>query len=138
MANTLAQNGGFLAGVNKRNLVMPLGLVAILGLMILPLPPIILDSLLALNITLALMVLLTAIQVRQPLDFSVFPSLLLVTTLFRLSLNVSTTRLILLEGDSGTDGAGQKSRSPTRIRSPGRMRVSAAAGYARSSEPRVM
>ena len=49
MANTLAQNGGFLAGVNKRNLVMPLGLVAILGLMILPLPPIILDSLLALN-----------------------------------------------------------------------------------------
>ena len=107
MANTLAQNGGFLAGVNKRNLVMPLGLVAILGLMILPLPPIILDSLLALNITLALMVLLTAIQVRQPLDFSVFPSLLLVTTLFLLSLNVSTTRHIHLEGDSGTDGAGQ-------------------------------
>ena len=107
MPNTLAQKGGLFAGVNRRNLVMPIGLVAVLGLMILPLPPIILDSLLALNITLALMVLLTAIQVRQPLDFSVFPSLLLVTTLFRLSLNVSTTRLILLEGNSGTDGAGQ-------------------------------
>ncbi len=103
----MVQKGGFLTGVNKRELVMPIGLVAILGLMILPLPPLLLDSLLAVNITLALMVLLTAIQVRQPLDFSVFPSLLLVTTLFRLSLNVSTTRLILLEGDSGTDGAGQ-------------------------------
>jgi flagellar biosynthesis protein FlhA len=107
MANSIVQKGGAFAGVNKRELVMPIGLVAILALMIVPLPPVILDALLAINITLALMVLLTAIQVRQPLDFSVFPSLLLVTTLFRLSLNVSTTRLILLDGDAGTNGAGQ-------------------------------
>ncbi len=90
----------------RTDLAMPLTMVGILGLMIVPLPTTILDLLLAVNITVAVVVLLTAIQVRRPLDFSVFPSLLLVTTLFRLSLNVSTTRLILLDGADGTEAAG--------------------------------
>lgn len=98
---------GLFAGVTGQSLIMPMGLVCILGLMILPVPPILLDTLLAANITISLIVLLTAIQVRTSLDFSVFPSLLLITTLFRLALNVSTTRLILLKGGDGTDGAGQ-------------------------------
>ena len=63
--------------------------------------------LLAVNITLAIVVLLTAIQVQRALDFSVFPSLLLITTLFRLALNVSTTRLILLNGADGEAAAGE-------------------------------
>ena len=88
-------------------LIAPLGIVAIVVLMVLPLPPIMLDFLLALNITIALLILLTAIQLRRALDFSVFPSILLVTTLFRLALNISSTRLILLRGDTGTEAAGK-------------------------------
>ncbi len=95
-----------IAGVNRRDLILPMGLVSIIGLMILPLPPVLLDLLLAANITLALVMLLTSVNVRRTLDFSVFPSLLLVTTLFRLALNISTTRLILLGGHEGTDAAG--------------------------------
>lgn len=93
-------------GVRRNDLIVPLGLVFIIGLMILPLPPLMLDLLLATNITLSLVMLLTAVNVRRPLDFSVFPSLLLVTTLFRLALNISTTRLILLEGHTGVGAAG--------------------------------
>jgi flagellar biosynthesis protein FlhA len=74
--------------------------------MIIPLPPILLDFLLALNITLAMTVLLIAMYTLEPLDFSVFPSLLLVMTLYRLSLNVASTRLILLNGDQGERAAG--------------------------------
>jgi len=92
--------------VNRRDLIVPVGLAFIIGLMILPLPPIILDLLLATNITLSLVMLLTSVNVRRPLEFSVFPSLLLVVTLFRLALNISTTRLILLGGHEGTDAAG--------------------------------
>ncbi|MFT7623409.1 MAG: flagellar biosynthesis protein FlhA [Myxococcota bacterium] len=87
--------------------LVPLLVVGMLGLMILPLPSIILDLLLAVNITVALAIMLTAMHVRQPLDFSVFPALLLVTTLFRLGLNVSSTRLILLEGHNGSSAAGK-------------------------------
>ncbi|PKN54065.1 MAG: flagellar biosynthesis protein FlhA [Deltaproteobacteria bacterium HGW-Deltaproteobacteria-14] len=88
-------------------MLMPGLMIGILGLMIVPLPTALLDFLLTLNITVSVVVLLTAIHVRRPLDFSVFPSLLLVTTLFRLGLNVSTTRLILLNGaDRGADAAG--------------------------------
>jgi len=84
-----------------------LGIVAILMVMIIPLPTAILDVLLALNITLGVMVLLLTIYATRPLDFSVFPSLLLVTTLFRLSLNIASTRLILLDGHSGPLAAGR-------------------------------
>ncbi|MBN1847735.1 MAG: flagellar biosynthesis protein FlhA [Deltaproteobacteria bacterium] len=83
------------------------GIVGVLMVMIIPLPTAILDILLALNITIAVMVLLITIYASRPLDFSVFPSLLLITTLFRLSLNIASTRLILLNGHSGLFAAGK-------------------------------
>lgn len=83
------------------DIVMAVAIVGIVILMIIPLPPVILDLLLTLSITIALCTLLVALYVSGPLEFSVFPGLLLVVTLFRLSLNVSTTRLILGEGFAG-------------------------------------
>ena len=82
------------------------GLLGILGLMILPLPPLALDMLLAVNITLSILVMLTSLYVRKPLDFSIFPALLLITTLFRLGLNVASTRLILVGASQGKAEAG--------------------------------
>ena len=83
------------------------GVVMVLVVMIIPLPSVILDFLLALNITLAITILLISMYTIKPLDFSIFPSLLLVTTLFRLSLNVASTRLILLHGNEGAQAAGK-------------------------------
>ena len=83
------------------------GIVAILMVMIIPLPTSVLDVLLAFNITLGILVLLLTIYATRPLDFSVFPSLLLITTLFRLSLNIASTRLILLNGHGGPLAAGR-------------------------------
>ncbi|MEC9441853.1 MAG: flagellar biosynthesis protein FlhA [Myxococcota bacterium] len=83
-----------------------IGMVSILALMILPLPPLILDLLLAINITISVLVMLTSLYVFKPLDFSVFPAMLLVTTLFRLGLNVASTRLILLGASNGQAEAG--------------------------------
>jgi flagellar biosynthesis protein FlhA len=90
---------------------MAAGVVGILVVMILPLPTFLLDILLAFNISFALVILLTGMYTLRPLDFSIFPSVLLVTTLFRLSLNVASTRLILLHGDEGYDAAGQVIRA---------------------------
>jgi flagellar biosynthesis protein FlhA len=84
-----------------------LGVVGILMVMIIPLPTSLLDVLLAFNITLSIMILLLTLYAVRPLDFSVFPSLLLVTTLFRLSLNIASTRLILLNGHEGPLAAGR-------------------------------
>ncbi len=83
------------------------GIMGILMIMIIPLPTMMLDLFLALNITLAVLIILVTIYASRPLDFSVFPSLLLITTLFRLSLNIASTRLILLEGHSGVNAAGK-------------------------------
>ncbi len=77
------------------------GVVMIIVMMILPLPPFMLDILLACNISLALLILLITMNVSEPLEISIFPSLLLITTLFRLALNISSTRLILLRGTAG-------------------------------------
>jgi flagellar biosynthesis protein FlhA len=102
--------GGLLPALDRGNLSevgLAAGVVAILVVMILPLPPVLLDVLLSFNITFALIILLTGMYTLRPLDFSVFPSVLLVTTLFRLSLNVASTRLILLHGDEGPSAAGQ-------------------------------
>ncbi|NMB01308.1 MAG: FHIPEP family type III secretion protein, partial [Firmicutes bacterium] len=75
--------------------------VLVVVMMVLPLPPFILDLLLAVNISLSLLILLIAMNIREALEISVFPSLLLITTLFRLALSVSSTRLILLTGSPG-------------------------------------
>ncbi|GAG06765.1 unnamed protein product, partial [marine sediment metagenome] len=87
-------------------MLIVIGVVIVLAVMIIPVPTIFLDFLLALNITLSITILLIAMYTLKPLDFSIFPSLLLVTTLFRLSLNVASTRLILLHGNEGPLAAG--------------------------------
>ena len=87
-------------------LLAPIAVMAVVLLMIVPLPPLILDLLLSVDIGLSVVLLLTVIYIRQPVEFSVFPSLLLLLTLIRLSLNVASTRLILMNGQDGVDAAG--------------------------------
>ncbi len=90
------------------DVVIALGLMMVLGVMVVPIPPLLLDMMLSLSIAVSVAVLLTAVYSRKPLDFSTFPTVLLVTTLFRLSLNVASTRNILLHGSSdGTAAAGE-------------------------------
>ena len=88
------------------DLFMAVGLVAIIGVMLIPLPAFILDILLTLSITLSMLILLVALYAKRPLDFSVFPSLLLLTTLYRLALNVASTRLVLTQGSNGPQAVG--------------------------------
>lgn len=85
-----------------RNLILPISVIACIGVLLVPLPPFVMDILLAGNIAIALLVLLSTIYIKTPLEFSVFPSLLVATTLGRLVLNVGTTRLILTR--AGTEG----------------------------------
>jgi flagellar biosynthesis protein FlhA len=85
----------------------PLLIVLILGMMVLPLPPFLLDLLFTFNIALAMIVLLTAMYTLRPLDFAVFPTVLLLTTLLRLSLNVASTRVVLMHGHTGPEAAGK-------------------------------
>ena len=86
---------------------IPILLLAILAMVILPLPPWLLDALFIFNIVLAVIVLLVAVSSKRPLDFSVFPTILLVATLMRLTLNVASTRVVLLNGHLGGDAAGK-------------------------------
>src|SRR5262245_44650707 len=88
------------------HLIAPAAIMAVVALMIVPLPPFLLDLLLSIDIGLAVVLLLTAIYVKQPVEFSVFPSLLLLLTLLRLSLNFAATRLVLLHGADGVGAAG--------------------------------
>lgn len=85
----------------------PLLIIAALSMIVLPLPPIMLDILFSFNIALALVVLLVTVYTRRPLDFGIFPSVLLVATIMRLALNVASTRVVLLEGHNGGDAAGK-------------------------------
>ncbi len=87
-------------------LLAPAAVMAVVLLMIVPLPPLILDLLLSVDIGLSVVLLLTVIYVKQPVEFNVFPSLLLLLTLVRLSLNVASTRLILMHGQEGVEAAG--------------------------------
>jgi flagellar biosynthesis protein FlhA len=86
---------------------VPLLLVVMLAMMVVPLPPLALDMLFTFNILLSLIVLLVAVYALKPLDFAVFPTVLLLTTLLRLALNVASTRVVLLHGHTGGDAAGQ-------------------------------
>ena len=90
----------------RSDIMAAFGVVSILMLMIIPVPSIMLDLFLSLNITIALVILVISLYTVKAVEFSVFPSLLLVTTLFRLSLNVASTRLILLHGEEGPSAAG--------------------------------
>ena len=93
--------------LDRNNLIAAAGVVAILLIMVTPIPAPAIDLLFAFNITISLLVFLLSLYITKPLDFPIFPSLLLLTTLFRLSLNIASTRLILLHGHEGTGAAGK-------------------------------
>ena len=104
MANNT--NTGFATEILK-GLGLPVLVLAMLAMMMIPLPPLALDILFTFNIALSLAILLTAVYVKRPLDFGVFPTILLVVTLLRLALNIASTRVVLLNGHSGTAAAGR-------------------------------
>ena len=100
-------SGTFWEAVATPGVAVPVGVLGILVALVVPLPPWLLDILISANIALSTVVLLVSIYIRRPADFSVFPTTLLLMTLFRLALNVSSSRLILLEGSRGTAAAGE-------------------------------
>ncbi len=102
--STMFQQMKFLA---NGNIAIPLILIAILGMMTLPVPPFLLDLLFTFNIALALVVLLVCVYSLKPVEFAIFPTILLIATLLRLALNVASTRVVLLEGHQGGDAAGK-------------------------------
>ncbi len=101
-SNTLA-----LPSPNGLNALVPLAIMLIVMMMVLPIPPLLLDLLITVNITLSVITLIATMYVKRPVEFSVYPSLLLLLTILRLSLNISSTRLILLGGHEGTQAAGE-------------------------------
>ncbi|MCW5620029.1 MAG: flagellar biosynthesis protein FlhA [Burkholderiales bacterium] len=103
----MAQAQVSLARPTMQQMAAPLLIIMILAMMVLPLPPIALDLLFTFNIAMSMLVMLVALYVFKPLDFSLFPTVLLLTTLLRLSLNVASTRVVLMHGHSGSDAAGK-------------------------------
>jgi flagellar biosynthesis protein FlhA len=97
----------FLGRMNITQLAAPILVLMILSMMVLPLPAFVLDVFFTFNIAISVLVLLVAVNTQKTLDFSVFPTVLLVTTLLRLSLNVASTRVVMLEGHKGPDAAGK-------------------------------
>jgi flagellar biosynthesis protein FlhA len=95
------------AEMRRHKYATPVFLMVIMAMIILPLPPVLLDVLFTFNIVLALIVILVSVSAKRPLDFSVFPSVILATTMLRLTLNVASTRVVLLHGHEGTHAAGQ-------------------------------
>jgi flagellar biosynthesis protein FlhA len=93
--------------VLRGEIALAAGVLGILAIMLVPLPPTLLDFLLAISITFSILVLMTALMIRKPLEFTAFPSVLLLATLLRLALNIATTRLILANGQSGEHAAGE-------------------------------
>jgi len=92
---------------NLVNYFLPFGIIALVAMLVLPLPVALLDTFFVLNITLSLLILMVALHTQRPLDFSSFPNLLLIATVLRLGLNVASTRIVLKDGHTGPDAAGQ-------------------------------
>ncbi|MDS4016183.1 MAG: flagellar biosynthesis protein FlhA [Candidatus Accumulibacter sp.] len=107
MASAAAVLQGVFVRFGQRQMAGPLLILLILAMMVLPLPPLVLDLFFTFNIAISVIVMLVAMSVMKPLDFSVFPTVLLITTLLRLSLNVASTRVVLLEGHTGPGAAGR-------------------------------
>lgn len=108
LAQNSAQNSWVSRFTNSPDLIMAFGLVAILAIMIVELPPFLMDLLISLGIAVSVIMMVTSVYVKRALDFSSFPTLLLIVTLFRLSMNVATTRIILLRGaERGSQAAGE-------------------------------
>ncbi|HZF16665.1 MAG TPA: flagellar biosynthesis protein FlhA [Steroidobacteraceae bacterium] len=99
--------GGTIASFARNGLGVPILLMVVLAMMVLPLPPFLLDVLFTFNISLSLVIILAVIYVKRPLEFGAFPTVLLAATLLRLALNVASTRVVLLHGHTGTGSAGQ-------------------------------
>ncbi|WP_308909281.1 flagellar biosynthesis protein FlhA [Pseudokordiimonas caeni] len=99
--------GGLIAGLKSSDVAFALGFIAILLVLIMPVPAFLLDIMLAMSVTFSVMILMTALFIQKPLQFSSFPTVLLVATMLRLSLNLASTRLILAKGHEGTDAAGK-------------------------------
>ncbi len=97
----------WMSGQNSRALAAPVLIIMMLAMMVLPLPPFLLDMFFSFNIALSIIVLLTSLYTVKPLDFMAFPSILLMSTMLRLSLNVASTRVVLTEGHTGPDAAGK-------------------------------
>ena len=93
--------------VARGEVAMAIGVIGVILLLILPVPKLLLDLLLAISLVSSVLILMTAVMMKRPLDFAIFPTVLLVTTLFRLGLNLASTRLVLSHGHEGPDGAGQ-------------------------------
>ncbi len=93
--------------IGRRGLGAPLLMMAMMAMIIVPMAPFALDVMFSFNISLALIILLVTVYTKRPLDFALFPTVLLITTLLRLALNVASTRIVLLDGHTGTDAAGQ-------------------------------
>ena len=103
-----AQRNNFLSlAPNVANSFLPFGIIALVAMLVLPLPVILLDTFFVLNITLSLLILMVAMHTQRPLDFSSFPNLLLIATVLRLGLNVASTRIVLKDGHTGPNAAGQ-------------------------------
>src|SRR6185369_15479352 len=100
-------NAGGLSPLMKLGIGVPVGLVAILAMMILPLPPFMLDVLFTFNIALSLVIVMAVFNVRRPLEFAIFPTVLLLVTILRLALNVASTRVVLMHGHEGGHAAGK-------------------------------
>ena len=110
MATSSTTLGGLQAmfgRISSSQMAAPLLILMILAMIVLPLPAFILDVLFTFNIAISVLVLLIAVNTQKTLDFSVFPTVLLVTTLLRLSLNVASTRIVMIEGHTGPDAAGK-------------------------------
>ena len=105
---TMARPGGLFSRLGKlsRELALPIGAISVVFVMLIPMPAVVLDLLLACSMAASILVFLAAVQVQRAVDFSVFPTLLLLLTLFRLSLNIASSRRILLHGSEGTAAAG--------------------------------
>lgn len=97
----------FMASLRSGRIGIPLVILSVLAMIILPLPPLLLDALFTFNIGLAILVLMVSVSSQRPLDFSLLPTVILVTTLLRLSLNVASTRVVLLDGHTGSGAAGK-------------------------------
>ena len=104
-----SQTIGFSLGDMKKmsGSLLPMGILALVGMLVLPLPVVLLDLFFVFNITISLLILMVALHTHRPLDFSSFPNLLLLATVLRLGLNVASTRIVLSEGHNGPDAAGQ-------------------------------
>jgi flagellar biosynthesis protein FlhA len=103
---TVANNSGF-GPLMRLGIGIPVGLISILAMLVLPLPPVILDVLFTFNIALSLVIVMAVFNVRRPLEFAIFPTVLLLVTILRLALNVASTRVVLMHGHEGPHAAGK-------------------------------